>query len=122
LRAALQAFYGYYRATGRMWTALFRDEPEVPALQGPMNGFREFLATIAADLVQALAPPEPRLRSTAATVSHALQFQAWASLSAAGLSDVEAADLATSWVSAAAADIAMVPREQLQPARAAKRA
>ncbi|MCC5857124.1 MAG: TetR/AcrR family transcriptional regulator [Ectothiorhodospiraceae bacterium] len=108
-RLALEAFYGYYRHTARMWTVLFRDEPDVPALRGPMNGFRQYLEAIAADLVLTLVPPASQRRSTAATVSHVLQFQTWASLSAEGLDDTEAAHLATTWVCAAATGAAIAP-------------
>ncbi len=101
-RTALRALYAYYRGTAGMWAALLRDETSVPALQGPMRDFRGYLTGIAEDLVQALLPPAEHHLPTAATTSHVLQFETWASLSAQGLSDTEAADLATAWVSSTA--------------------
>lgn len=99
-RAALGALYRYYRATERMWTVSFRDEAEVPALQGPMRAFRDHLDAIGADLLSALKPKRRR-KETAATVAHALQFSTWASLAAEDLSDNAAAALVMSWIKAA---------------------
>jgi AcrR family transcriptional regulator len=99
-RVALTALYRYFRATERMWTVSFRDETEVPALKGPMQGFRDHLGAIAADLLRAVKPKRRR-KETAATIAHALQFSTWASLAAEGLSDTTAAALVTSWIGAA---------------------
>lgn len=99
-RAVLTALYRYFRATERMWTVSFRDEPEVPALKGPMQGFRDHLDAIGADLLSALKPRRRR-KETAATIAHALRFSTWTSLAAEGLSDATAAALVTSWVKAA---------------------
>ena len=98
-QAALRALYSYYRATQRMWEVSYRDEAEVPALQGPMHAFRDYLAAISADILSKF--PGRNLRDVAATVEHAVQFQTWRSLSATGLDDKEAARLATKWAAAA---------------------
>lgn len=98
-RAALNALYGYYRQTSRMWNAAYRDERDVPALQAPMQNVRHYLCAIENDLVVALAPSagSPELR---ATVAHALQFSTWQSLSRDMKSDAAMADLVTRWIAA----------------------
>ncbi len=98
-RQALRELYAYYRTTARMWTVSFRDEAEVPALEGPMEAFRKFLAAISSDIVEALGGI--REKEVIATVEHAVQFQTWSSLSLSGLDDHEAANLTTKWVMAA---------------------
>lgn len=98
--AALLAFYRYYRDTQRMWRAANRDEPKVPALQGPMRNFRDYLREVGEGIVQGFAASEePRL---AVTLRHALAFSTWASLEAQGLDDEAMADLAMAWLQGAA--------------------
>ena len=106
LRAALAALYAYYRRTQRMWRAAFRDEAEVPALRGPMEGFRAHLGTVRGDLLASLAPlPEGRLAPTTAAIGHALAFASWASLAGEGLEDDAMAALVTRWIEATAAPL-----------------
>jgi AcrR family transcriptional regulator len=97
-RAALSAFYGYYRRTQRMWTASYRDEAEVTALQQPMEQFRLYLDSICDDLLKALAPSSRARAAVAATLKHALAFPTWASLSADGSADDAMADLVIQWL------------------------
>jgi AcrR family transcriptional regulator len=97
-RAALSAFYGYYRRTQRMWTASYRDEAEVTALQQPMEQFRFYLDSICDDLLKALAPSSRARVAVAATLKHALAFPTWASLSADGSADDAMADLVIQWL------------------------
>jgi AcrR family transcriptional regulator len=97
-RAALLAFYRYYRDTQRMWHAAHRDEPEVPALQGPMAAFRDHLDEVSEGLRAGFAAAEdPRL---AATLRHGLAFSTWASLAAQGLDDQAMTDLVMAWLGA----------------------
>jgi len=100
-RTALVALYTYFRATRRMWIASYRDEEEVPALQGPMRKFRGYLDAIAAGLAEPFAAAGPKAQIEA-TVRHAVQFATWQSLDASGLSVEDAAALATTWIRAAA--------------------
>lgn len=79
-RAAVSAFYRYYRRTARMWEVSHHDEPHVLALQGPMAEMRTFLAGVAQDLLRTLDPPRARREATALTLRHALAFPTWASL------------------------------------------
>jgi len=100
-RAALAAFYRYYRSTERMWTGAYRDLPLLPALQGPMADFDSAVRAVGEGLVAALGPsPGPAL---AATVHHALAFSTWASLKAEGLDDARMAALACRWIVSARA-------------------
>lgn len=98
IRAALSAFYRYYRLTERMWVASHRDESAVPALQGPMAEFRAHLRRVGDNLIAGFgASTDTRL---AATLHHALAFTTWASLDTQGLDDGAMADLALVWVMA----------------------
>lgn len=101
--AALRALYGYYRSTARMWEAAIRDEREVPALQGPMQGFRDYLASISDGIRTALGAEASAGSDATATVGHALRFRTWQSLAAEGIDDEAAALLATRWLRAACA-------------------
>ncbi|MDI5934067.1 TetR/AcrR family transcriptional regulator [Halomonas kalidii] len=97
-RAALAAFYHYYRVTERMWAAAHRDASAVPALQGPMAEFRAHLRRVGDNLIEGFgASTDTRL---AATLHHALAFTTWASLDTQGLDDGAMADLALVWVMA----------------------
>lgn len=96
--AGLLAFYHYYRATERMWTAAFRDEAEVPALQGAMAEFRDFLHDVGDDLLSRLDGGGKGNAGLAATLHHALAFPTWASLAAQGLSDEQMAETVLRWI------------------------
>lgn len=98
LAQALTALYCYYRCTAGMWSVLLRDEPEVPALQGPMAQFHGYIGAIADDLVRALAPPAAIKPAVAATVAHALAFPTWQSLDASGLDDSAMVATVGRWV------------------------
>lgn len=98
-RAALSAFYGYYRRTERMWAVSYRDEADVAALQGPMNEFRDLVTAIAAELASAFGEAGRNGEKLRATLSHALAFPAWASLKSTGLSEAEMVELVSDWIS-----------------------
>jgi AcrR family transcriptional regulator len=95
--AALAAFFAYYRRTRGMLAVSHRDEPKVPALQGPMQAFRDHLDALAAALAADLG------RRGAATLRHLLAFATWESLEGLGLSDDDKLALAESWLSGASA-------------------
>jgi len=99
--AALAAFYGYYRRTQRMWTAVYRDLAEVAALQAPVGEFLRFLQSVGADLLRHLGDPVEARPALAATVHHGLAFQTWQSLEQQGLSDEAKAALVGRWIRAA---------------------
>lgn len=87
-RAALLSLYRYYRRNERMWTVTYRDIDEVPALQAPMQGFEDYLASVARGLDAGGA------RRLKALVAHCLRFSTWQTLvKRGGLSDAEGAAL-----------------------------
>ncbi|PWG63572.1 TetR/AcrR family transcriptional regulator [Spiribacter halobius] len=104
-RDALIAFYRYYRDTEAMWAASHRDEPDVPALQGPMQAFRAHLDAVRDELLAGFAAPL-RTREVALTLRHALSFPTWQALAQAGLEDEQAAALAVAWLRGAGEDAA----------------
>ncbi len=97
-RAALSAFYAYYRGTARMWSVSHRDAPEVPALQGPMSQFRAFTQGVGDELAACLVPGRGSERRTVATLHHGLSFGFWESLAGQGLADTEMVDLVIAWL------------------------
>lgn len=102
IRTALEAVYGYYRDTGRMWAVSYRDRDQVPALEGPMAGFEAHLDAVADDLLAAAEPSSSAHEAVQATLRHALAFQTWASLDDQGLSDETMAELVVLWLDGAA--------------------
>lgn len=104
LRAALLAFYGYYRRGGSMLANARRDAPELPALAAVLAPFDRFVEATREDL-QAAWPARGRARTRlAAAIGHALRFETWRSLAhVEGLDDVAAADLMVDLARAAVA-------------------
>jgi AcrR family transcriptional regulator len=99
-RAALSAFYRYYEATRRMWTAAYRDVADVPALHGPMGQVAAFMETIGEDIASSFGPPiDPSLT---ATVHHVLAFSTFASLRERGLEGDAMVETALRWIRSAA--------------------
>lgn len=97
-RAAFEAFHDYYASTARMWSNAHRDEPDVPALQAPMQAFRLYLDDVAGDLVAPFGARGTVKRMLAATLRHALSFTTWESLQSRGLSKKESVALLARWV------------------------
>jgi AcrR family transcriptional regulator len=98
---ALRTLYSYYRSTERMWDGSYRDEPEVPALKRPMARFRTYLASIVEDLLKSLSPMPRVRRKVQATLSHAVRYTTWQSLSMEGFSDEAIARLVCTWIAGA---------------------
>lgn len=101
-RAALVAFYAYYRRTERMWAQATRDEPDVPAIQPVMGELAAFLDTVRDGLLAGWRLSPARRRRVKATLGHALRFSTWQSLAAEGLEDAAMARLVLRWVEIAA--------------------
>jgi AcrR family transcriptional regulator len=99
---ALASLYAYYRRTERMMTVSYRDEPEVPALRGPMHRVRVYLEGIAEDLAGHLPPDLPTTREARATLAHAVQFETWRLLAHQGLDDAAIVALVGRWLRGAA--------------------
>lgn len=111
--AALLALFAYYRRTAAMWSVLYRDLDQVPALPGSMQKFDEYLAGVQ----RGLAAPwgaAARRRTAKAVLMHCLRFGTWQSLVQQGrLAHADAAIACVRWLQA------VIPREEAhQAARA----
>ena len=103
LRAALLAFYDYYRRAEEMLVQVHRDLPQLPALAAVLSPWDEFVAGVREDLLDGWEVSGPARARLAAAVAHALRFETWRSLARAErLADAEAADLMVSLAEAAA--------------------
>jgi AcrR family transcriptional regulator len=98
VRAALSALYEYFRRTEQMWIGSFRDEADVPALQTPMRGFRDYLDAVRDDLLRTCASGTRPRAAVKTTLTLAVQFSTWQSLAAAGSSDARGAELVVQWL------------------------
>jgi len=102
LRAALLAFYDYYRRAEEMLVHVHRDLPELPALAAVLSPWDEFVGRVREELLEGWEVQEPVLARLAAAIGHALRFETWRSLARLdGLGDAEAADLMVSLADAA---------------------
>lgn len=97
---ALLALYAYYRGTQKMWTVSHRDVDAVPALQGPMQAFFDYLVEYADTLVATLQRPG-KSATVRAAARLAVQFTTWRTLDQAALTDTEMARLMMNCVRAA---------------------
>jgi AcrR family transcriptional regulator len=97
LRAALAAFYAYYRRAEDMLAHVQRDRPALPALAAVMAPWDAFVEATRDDLLARWEVPEaagPARAHLAAVLAHALRFETWRSLARAeGLGDAAAAEL-----------------------------
>ena len=106
LRAALRAFYAYYRRGEPMIANVRRDAQRLPALAAAIAPGREAMRDVTRDLTAAWGARGRGRRRLAAAVAHALEFETWQSLVRGhGLSDAEAAELMVDFARAAASDI-----------------
>jgi AcrR family transcriptional regulator len=108
LRAALLAFYDYYRRGEDMLAHVLRDAPQLPALAAVLAPWDAFVDAVCHGLLEGWAPTrdgEGRVRARlVAVVAHALRFETWRSLARVeALGDVEAADLMVTFAQAVAA-------------------
>jgi AcrR family transcriptional regulator len=102
LRAALLAFYDYYRRAEDVLTHVVRDAPQLPALAAVLSPWEEFFDRVREGLIEGWEAAGPARARLAAAVAHALRFETWRSLARAeGLGDAEAADLMVSVAQAA---------------------
>ena len=104
LRAALLAFYGYYRRVEAWIGKALRDAQELPALAAVMAPWGRFVEAVCDDLLAAWAPSDGARPRLAAAIGHALRFDTWRSLTQfEGLDDARAADLMVDLARAAVA-------------------
>jgi AcrR family transcriptional regulator len=103
LRAALLAFYDYYRRGEDMLAHVHRDVPQVPALAVVMAPWGAFLDAVRDGLLDGWAAPGTARVRLAAAIAHALRFETWRSLARLeALGDAEAADVMVTLAQAAA--------------------
>lgn len=101
-RAALLAFYGYYRRTEVMWTKSYRDLDEVPALKVPMAAVESYLGDVKQNLAAVWQAEERSQPELLATIGHGLRFPTWQSLHQEGLDENAMAELVTTWITTSA--------------------
>jgi AcrR family transcriptional regulator len=109
-RAALQALYGYYRATSRMWESVYRDLDGVPALRGPMDQVQRYLDGVRDDLLESWAPPPSVRGRVAVALGHAVRFGTWHSLALDGGEDPALATMMELWIRALVEEEAVASR------------
>jgi AcrR family transcriptional regulator len=102
LRAALLAFYGYYRRGEKMLTKVNRDAAQLPALAAELAPFDRLVDAVRGDLLARWASGDGSGARLAAAIGHALRFDTWRSLARdEGLDDAAAAELMVDLVRAA---------------------
>src|SRR5918912_3468250 len=77
LRAALLAFYDYYRRGEDMLAHALRDAPQLPALAAVLTPWETFVGEVRDSLLEGWAAPGPARARLAAAVAHALRFETW---------------------------------------------
>lgn len=100
LEAALDAYYAYFRQTGRMWEASYRDAAATPAIQGPFEAFLAHMRTTGDTLAARYSGAAPD-SATAITLRHVLGFPVWQELAGEGMTDADIRRLALAWVRSA---------------------
>jgi AcrR family transcriptional regulator len=104
LRAALLAFYGYYRRAEQMLVRVHRDAPLLPALAAVLAPWDAFVGTVREGLVEGWGVRGRARTRVGAAVAHALRFETWQSLARSqALGDADAADLMVTLAQAVAA-------------------
>jgi AcrR family transcriptional regulator len=102
LRAALLAFYRYYRRGEKMLAKVHRDAAELPALAAELAPFERLVGAVREDLQARWEGGEGGGERVAAALGHALRFETWRSLARdERLSDAGAAELMVKLVRAA---------------------
>jgi AcrR family transcriptional regulator len=102
LRAALLAFYDYYRRAEQMLVHAHRDAPQLPALAAVLSPWQEFVGRAREGLLEGWEVSGSARGRLAAAVAHALRFETWRSLARLeGLADAEAVDLMVTLAQAA---------------------
>ena len=104
LQQALDDLYGYYEKTERMFSNVLRDAELIEDLRPTLVPMQEYLNEIAEILAAGWAARSRRRLLLAAATRHAIDFQAWRSLTQDNLiTRAEAIELVTGLVEIAAA-------------------
>lgn len=99
-RALLTSLYGYYRRTERMFTQVYRDADDIPALKATVDAFEAYLDGLRDHLLSRWAAAGSGDAALRAATGHALAFSTWSSLNAQKLDDPQMAELITRWLEA----------------------
>jgi AcrR family transcriptional regulator len=103
LRAVLEALYTFYRGGEQMLANLLRDEDSVQIVRERLGVYHDFLDGLRDPLLTGRALRGATRRRAHAAIGHVLAFGTWRSLAREqGLSDLEAVELMTAMVDAAA--------------------
>lgn len=102
LRAVLFDLYGWYRRGEQVLRKVLRDAETIPALQETLGAQREVITRTIQLLLKGRRARGMRQRRLTAALALALDFRTWDTLTRAGLTDAEAADLTVAMVTAAA--------------------
>jgi AcrR family transcriptional regulator len=104
LARALDELYAYYERTDAMFSNVLRDVELIDALRPTLVPLQTFLAEAAEILTAGWPARGRRRRVLAAAARHAVDFHTWRSLAANnGIGRIEAVELVTALVEAAAA-------------------
>jgi AcrR family transcriptional regulator len=104
LRAAVAAFYAYYRTDEAMMAKVRRDAEVMPALAETIADVRAYMEMVVEILAAGWGARGRRRELLAAAIGHVLEFETWRSLERRqGLQPERAEELAVATVRAAAA-------------------
>lgn len=110
VRAALRAFYGWYRATERLQRHVNGDRTSIAELDAFLVETDDALRRTVVDrLVAGFDGPDGDMARRRALLAVALEFWTWQRLQAEGLDDAVAADLMTDSLCAVAPDRGRAP-------------
>ncbi|MDQ6887251.1 MAG: TetR/AcrR family transcriptional regulator [Gemmatimonadota bacterium] len=113
LRAALLAFYGYYRSGEDMLAHVSRDAPRLPALAAVLAPWGKFVGATRVKLLDGWKARGRARGRLSAAIAHALRFETWQSLARdEALGDVDASNL---MVALAVAASQPLPRNPARP-------
>ena len=111
LAVALGELYAYYRTTEAMWSTAYRDAALVESLGTIMNrSWFPFLASAVETLAAGRRARGRRRERLLAALRLAVDFPTWRTLTASGLDDPDAAEMALGFVAVATAPAAPVSR------------
>jgi AcrR family transcriptional regulator len=97
-RAALLAFYRYYRRTEAMWRNVYRDIEVLEAVKTSMARFEGYLDRVRDDLLAAWKATGKRKQPLSVTLRHCLRFSTWQALQREKLKDTQIVDLVMGWL------------------------
>jgi AcrR family transcriptional regulator len=109
-RKALHLLFAYYSRTHRMLERILHDAADMPIVAETSQGFIQYTASVADDLLAAWNPPPASRGALRAVLRHAVNFTTWVSLQREGLGDAAKVRLIVTWASAVCAESAQAAR------------